>query len=208
MGGSSSSSSTTSQKNTAINPNAFADHGGTAVTTATNGDGNYTVNNVTTLDAGLAAHGYDTLLNFGQDALLFGSVAQKDSYKFSADTVKQSFDFAGKSLDKTLDFSTKQSDKTLAFAQHENDQTLAFATQQTAAANQQTAAAFTSANDAYKKALDFSGHQTGQALDALAGSAKLIDGAYKDAKGVLGKEVIMVAMFAGVAIIYFALKHK
>lgn len=191
FGGGDSTSSTSTTNNTQTNqrldPTTIATGNGFALSTTTNGDGNYTTNNITTLDAGLASHGYDTILTATQDALLFGANAEKNSYGFA----------------------THALDASLGFAATSNATTMAFADAQVKTSNATTASALGSANDAFTKALSFGSHQTGVALDALAGSAHMIDTAYKDAKGVLGTNVILVGIGAVVLVLYFALgRHK
>lgn len=185
MGGSSSSSSLTSQTNTAINPIAFADNGSVATNTVNTGSGSVT-NNISTLDGALAGHALDNMLTLSQDAFLFGS-----------DQSHQAYGFATHALDSSL-----------SFANQSNQNTLAFAGAQTAAANANASTANANASAAYKSALDFGGKQTAVALESLSESANMINTAYKDAKGVLGTNVILVAIGAGVLVMYFALRKK
>lgn len=81
-----------------------------------------------------------------------------------------------------------------------------FATAANKAANATTIEALDSASGSMDKALAFGAKQTATALDALAGSAQMIDTAYKDAKGVLGTNVILVGIGATVLVLYFALR--
>lgn len=172
-------SSTTTQVNTAINPMTAASNG-TAVSGVVNGNNSSVTNNVTTLDAQLAGHVVDSMLTATQDALLFGHDSQKQAYAFG-----------GKVLD---------------FAAYNNDSTMAFANQQTKQSHATSVAAIDSASNSMDKALAFGARQTGVALDSLSKSATMIDTAYKDAKGVLGTNVILVGIGATVLVLYFALR--
>ena len=177
----SQSTSTTSQTTNAINPVVVADNGGLAFSNVAGGNISQTVNN-TTLDKDVAIRAMDNVLTMGQGSLLFGANAQQQAYAFG-----------GKVLD---------------FAQTSNQDTLAFAGNQTAAANATTQTAIGATSAAYNKALDFGAKQTAVALDSLSQSASMIDTAYKDAKGVLGTNVILVAIGAGVLVMYFALRKN
>lgn len=176
---SSSTDSRTSQTNTAINPIAFADNGGVSTNGVINGNGSI-YNTVTTLDGQLATRALDNMLTMGQDALLFGSDAQRQAYKSNA--------------------------ATLDFAQTSNENTIKFANTQTKASAETAATAVKSAELSMTKALDFGAKQTAVALDSLTKSANMIDGAYKDAKGVLSTNVIMAGIGAGVLVMFFALR--
>lgn len=182
--GSSSSTSSTSQTTQAINPVALASDNATAVNAVVNGSGNSQVLNVTTLNADVANHAMDTALTATQDALLFGADAQKQAYGFAA----------------------QSNAATLAFADASNAATLNFASTTSNAAQKTAQTAIGSAETAYQRALTFGSEQTGVALDALAQSSKMIDTAYKDAKGVLGTNVILVGIGATVIVLYLALK--
>jgi len=181
MGSSSTSSSTTSQTTNAINPVTIADNGSLSSSIVSGGNVNQTINN-TTLDADVANRALDNMLTMGQDALLFGANSQQQAYGFGTNV--------------------------LDFAANSNNATLAFAGAQTSQANATTTAALGATGAAYGRALDFAGQQTAVALDSLSESADRIDTAYKDAKGVLGTNVILFAMGAGVLVIYFALRKK
>ena len=181
MGSSSSSSSTTSQTTNAINPQMATDNGSFASSAIAGGNLSQVINN-TTLDKDVAIRAMDNNLTMGQDALLFGN-----------DALRQSFAFGGKALD---------------FAQTSQSNSLAFAGAQTSQANATTQQAIGATSTAYTKALDFGAKQTAVALDSLSQSASMIDTAYKDAKGVLGTNVILVAIGAGVLVMYFALRKN
>lgn len=181
MGSSSTSSSTTSQTTNAINPVTIADNGSLSSSIVSGGNVNQTINN-TTLDADVANRALDNMLTMGQDSLLLASDSQRQAYGFGTNV--------------------------LNFAANSNNSTLAFAGEQTAQANATTATAIGATGAAYTNALAFAGKQTAVALDSLSESADRIDTAYKDAKGVLGTNVILFAMGAGVLVIYFALRKK
>ena len=161
---------------------SYARDNAIAINFAPVGENNTLTNNITTLDGDVARYAMDTALTATQDALLFGANAEKNAY-----------DFAGQSLN---------------FAAASNAATMAFAGAQTQAANATTKSAIDSTATAYQKALAFGSQQTGVALDALAGSAAMIDTAYKDAKWVLGTNVILVGIGATVLVLYFALRKK
>lgn len=177
----SNSTSTTSQTTNAINPVVVADNGSLSSSNVVGGNLNQTINN-TTLDGAVATRALDNMLTMGQDALLFGHDAQKQAYGFGT--------------------------QVLDFAQTNNTNTLAFAGAQTSQANATTQTAIGATGAAYTRALDFAGKQTAVALDSLSESADRINVAYKDAKGVLGTNVILVAIGAGVLVMYFALRKN
>lgn len=181
-------SSSTTENITSITPTVIAGGGSSAVSAVANGPGDI---NITSSDPTVAMHAMDTTLTAAQDALLFGADAQRQAYGFGT---------------KVLDFAQTSNRDALSFADSSNRATMAFADAQVKAANTTTQSAIGEAATAYQKALAFGSQQTGVALDALAGSAQMIDTAYKDAKGVLSSQVIMLAIAAGVAVMYFALK--
>lgn len=92
------------------------------------------------------------------------------------------------------------------FASGVNDTAFSFASATNKDANATTRAAMGSAESSMDKALAFGSRQTAVALDALAGSATMIDTAYKDAKGVLGTNVILAGMGAVVLVMFFAFR--
>lgn len=193
FGGNDSTSTTnTTQYNTQMDGAAQAYSQGVAVNGAVNGSGSLVQNiSNTTLDGQVAISAMDHMLTSNQDSLLFASDAQKQAYGFG---------------NNVLSFATANNNAVLQFASDSNATTTAFATAQTQAANAQTSAAIGTASDAMTQALKFGSQQTGVALDALAGSAAMIDTAYKDAKGVLGTNVIMMGIGATVLVLYFALR--
>lgn len=203
--GSSSSSTNTSQTTQAINPVALARDNATAVNGVVNGNGSLT-QNITTLNADVANHAMDTTLTATQDALLFGANAEKNAYGFADAQSARVLNFASANNDATMSFARASNDATLASARAQNAASLSFATAQTTAAQTTAQKSIDSASSAYQDALQYGARQTGVALDALAGSASMIDTAYKDAKGVLGTNVILVGIGATVLVLYFALR--
>lgn len=92
------------------------------------------------------------------------------------------------------------------FATGVNDTAFSFAGDTNKAANATSVKAMDSASATMDKAFAFGAKQTAVALDALADSATMIDTAYKDAKGVLGTNVILAGMGAVVLVLFFALR--
>lgn len=183
FGGNESSSSTTNtQTTTSINPNAFIRGNGTAVNNSVSGSNNSIFTTVNSLDADFGRYAIDANVAVTSEAFLFADRAQDKAYTFG-----------GKVLD---------------FAQTSNQDTLAFAGKQTAEANATTQTAIGATSAAYNKALDFGAKQTAVALDSLSQSSSMLNTAYKDAKGILGTNVILVAIGAGVLVMYFALRKN
>lgn len=94
------------------------------------------------------------------------------------------------------------------FASDSQKTALSFADAQVKGANATTQAAVGSVNDLFTKALTFGSKQTGVAIDSLSQSASMLDNAYKDAKGVLSNQTIVIALVAGAIVLVFALKKK
>lgn len=92
------------------------------------------------------------------------------------------------------------------FSSGVNDTAFSFASATNKDANATTRAAMDSVGTTMDKAFSYGAKQTAVALDALAGSATMIDTAYKDAKGVLGTNVILAGMGAVVLVLFFALR--
>lgn len=181
----SSSSSSTSQTTNAINPVVVADNGGFSVSGVSGGALTQNITN-NSLDGDVAIRAMDNTLTATQGALLFGNDAMRQSYAFA----------------------DKQNDRAFGFASEQSGAAFSFAGQAAASSNAATKEAMGATSKAYTSALDFAGRQTAVALDSLSESADRIDTAYKDAKGVLGTNVILFALGAGVLAIYFAMRKN
>jgi hypothetical protein len=181
----SASSSSTSQTTNAINPVVVADNGSFSVSGVAGGSLTQNITN-NSLDKDVAIRAMDNTLTATQDALLFGNDAMRQSYAFVGDQTAQITAFAG-----------QQTAQAYSFADASNQ-----------ASKATSVAAINSAGSSMDKALAFGAKQTSVALDSLSQSADRIDTAYKDAKGVLSTNVILVAIAAGVVIVYFAMGRK
>lgn len=178
----SSSSSSTTQTTNNINPFTVAGSQGVSVSSVNTGGG-FVTNNVsnTTLDGAVAVRAMDNMLTSNQDSLLFASDAQKQAYKFSGGIAAESFDFANSSME--------------------------FAKATTQAAQASTKVANDQAQLSMMKALEYSGKQTGIALDSLTASADMIKDSYADAKGrgALTDYMLMAAIGGAVLVAVYAI---
>jgi hypothetical protein len=123
-----------------------------------------------------------------------------------ADVANHAMDNMLTSNQDSLLFANDAMRRSYKFSTGVNDSAFAFAGETNKSANATSAKAMDSASATMDKAFAYGSKQTAVALDALAGSATMIDTAYKDAKGVLGTNVILAGMGAVVLVLFFALR--